>query len=120
MTIKVVACHLGASRDMIKEILKSDLSKRFGKPKLKHLQRIAIDEISVGRGHRDLTLVLDLDCAAIVPVGAGKDGEALKFCWKRRRSSGVRPAGGGSGCGQRIGLGRKGLARCRATLGTVF
>ncbi len=52
MTIKDVACHLGVSWDMIKEILKADLGKRFGKPKLKYLKRIAIDEISEGKGHR--------------------------------------------------------------------
>ena len=87
MTIKDVACHLGVSWDMIKEILKSDLGKRFGKPKLRHLKRIAIDEISVGKGHRYLTLVLDLDSGAIVPVGEGKDGAALNVFWKRRHSS---------------------------------
>ena len=87
MTIKDVACHLGVSWDMIKEILKTDLGKRFGKPKLKHLKRIAIDEISVGKGHRYLTLVLDLDSGAIVHVGEGKDGAALKAFWKRLHSS---------------------------------
>ena len=87
MTIKDVACHLGVSWDMIKEILKTDLGKRFGKPKLKHLKRIAIDEISVGKGHRYLTLVLDLDSGAIVHVGEGKDGAALKVFWKRLHSS---------------------------------
>jgi transposase len=35
--------------------------RRYAKPKLKHLRRIAIDEIAVAKGHRYLTVVLDLD-----------------------------------------------------------
>ena len=34
--------------------------------KLKKLKDIAIDEISVGKGHRYLTVVLDLDSGAVV------------------------------------------------------
>jgi len=48
MTIKDVACHLQISWDVIKEIQKRNLRRRFGKPKLKHLKQIAIDEISTG------------------------------------------------------------------------
>jgi transposase len=52
MTIKGVAQHLGIRWDVIKEIQKEDLQRRFGSPKLKHLRQIAIDEISIGKGHR--------------------------------------------------------------------
>src|SRR4051794_19349283 len=45
MTIRDVAKHLGVSWDRIKDIQKRDLSRRYAKPKLKHLRRIAIDEI---------------------------------------------------------------------------
>jgi hypothetical protein len=48
MTIRDVALHLGVSWDLVKEIVKDDLQKRFARPKLKHLRRIAIDEISIG------------------------------------------------------------------------
>ena len=51
--------------------------------KLKHLRQIAIDEISVGKGHKYLTLVLDLDTGAVVFVGKGKGADALKPFWKR-------------------------------------
>src|ERR1700737_4567377 len=61
MTIRDVARHLGVSWDVIKEIQKRDLSRRFAKPKLKHLRRLAIDEIAVAQGHRYLTGVMDLD-----------------------------------------------------------
>jgi transposase len=90
MTIKDVAKHLGISWDVIKEIQKTDLRRRFDKPKLKHLRQIAIDEISTAKGHRYLTIVLDLESGAVVHVGQGKGGEALKDFWIRLRRSGAK------------------------------
>jgi transposase len=90
MTIKDVARHLGISWDVIKEIQKRHLRRRFGKPKLKHLKQIAIDEISTGKGHRYVTIVMDLASGAVVHVGEGKGGDALKPFWKRLRASGAK------------------------------
>jgi transposase len=90
MTIQDVACHLGVGWDMVKDIQKEDLTRRFSKPRLIDVRRIAIDEISVGKGHRYLTLVLDLDSGAVVHVGQGKGGDALEAFWKRLRSSGAK------------------------------
>jgi transposase len=87
MTIRDVALHLGVGWDTIKEIQKRDLSRRYSKPKLKHLRRIAIDEIAVAKGHRYLTVVMDLESGAVVFVGDGKGADALKPFWKRLRPS---------------------------------
>ncbi len=87
MTIKDVARHLGVSWDVVKEIQKKYLQKRFAKPKLKHLTRIAIDEISTGKGHRYVTIVMDLKSGAVVYVGQGKGGDALTAFWRRLRAS---------------------------------
>ena len=85
MTILDVARHLGVSWDVVKDIQKRDLSRRYAKPKLKDLRQIAIDEIAVGKGHRYLTVVLDLKGGAVVFVGDGKGGDALKPFRKRLR-----------------------------------
>lgn len=61
------------------------MRRRFSKPKLSKLKRIAIDEISIGKGHRYLPVVLNLDSGAIVFVGEGKGAEALEPFWKRLR-----------------------------------
>ena len=90
MTIRDVAVHLGVGWDLVKDIQKRDLSRRYAKPKLKHLRRIAIDEISVAKGHRYLTVVMDLDSGAVVFVGDGKGADALKPFWKRLRPSGAK------------------------------
>jgi transposase len=83
MTIQDVARHLEVSWDVIKDIQRRDLEKRFARPRLKDLKRIAIDEISIGKGHRYLTVVLDLQTGAVVFVGDGKGAEALTPFWKR-------------------------------------
>jgi transposase len=87
MTIKDVARHLGVSWDVVKDIQKRYLSKRYAQPRLKDLQLIAIDEISIGRGHRYLTVVLDLISGAVVFVGDGKGTDALLPFWKKLKSS---------------------------------
>jgi transposase len=90
MTIRDVAAHLGVGWDLVKGIQKRDLSRRYARPKLKHLRRIAIDEIAVARGHRYMTVVMDLDSGAVVFVGDGKGADALKPFWRRLRPSGAK------------------------------
>jgi transposase len=90
MTIQDVARYLCTSEWVVRDIDKRWLGKRFARPKLKHLKRIAIDEIAVRKGHRYLTLVLDLDSGAVVFVGKGKGADALKPFWKRLKSSRAR------------------------------
>jgi len=87
MTIKDIAEHLEISWDVVKDIQKRYLMKRFDKPKLKNLRRIAIDEIAVKKGHKYLTIVMDLDTGAVVFVGDGKGADALTPFWKRLKSS---------------------------------
>lgn len=83
MTIRDVAEHLQVGWDLVKGIQKRSLSRRFRRVKLKHLRQIAIDEIAIGRGHRYLTVVLDLKSGAVVFVGEGKGADALQPFWKR-------------------------------------
>jgi len=77
MTILDVAKHLGVGWDLVKEIQKRNLGKKYAKPSLEKIERIAIDEICIGKGHRYLTVVLDLTTGAVVFVGEGKGADAL-------------------------------------------
>ena len=86
-TLSAVAQHLGVSWDVIKDIQKQYLRTHFAKPRLRDLKQIAIDEISIGRHHHYLTVVLDLQSGAVVFVGAGKGAEALTPFWKRLRAA---------------------------------
>jgi transposase len=87
MTIQDVARHLQVGWDLIKDIQKRDLYRRFRKPRLRKLKQIAIDEIAIGAGHRYLTVVLNLETGAVVFVGEGKGADALEPFWKRLRAS---------------------------------
>ncbi len=87
MTIKDVAEHLLLSWDTVKDIQAKHLKRKFGKPKLHKLKQIAIDEINIGKGHKYLTIVLDLLTGAVVFVGDGKGMDALRAFWKRLRRS---------------------------------
>lgn len=86
-TIQDAARHLDVSWDIIKDIQKRNLHRRFGKPKLKNLKEIAIDEIAIGKGHAYFTVVLDLRSGAVVYVGDGKGADALTAFWKRLRAA---------------------------------
>ena len=87
LPISDVAKLLKVSWGTIKDIEKDYLKKHFDKPKLKHLKRIAIDEIYLGKKTKYLTLVMDLVTGAVVYIGDGKGSDALKSFWKKLRIS---------------------------------
>lgn len=87
MTILDASRHLGVSWDVVKDIQQRYLSKHYAHPRLKELKRIAIDEISIGKGHRYLTVVLDLRSGAVVFVGDGKGADALFPFWRKLKSA---------------------------------
>ena len=90
MTIQDVAHHLGVSWDVVKDIQKRHLVRRFSRPKLGHLSCIAIDEIAVGKACRFVTVVLDLTSGAVVFVGEGKNARALDPFFKRLKRARAR------------------------------
>lgn len=82
-TIKDVAAIVGLGWDTVKEIEKRWLHQHFRLPRLRGVRHIAIDEIAIAKGHRYLTVVLDLDSGKVLFVGDGKGADALKPFWKR-------------------------------------
>lgn len=90
MTLKDVAMFLGIGWDCVKDILKRNLARRFARPALRQVRYLSIDEISVRKGHRYLTLVMDLDSGAVLFVGDGKGAKALEPFWAMLRRSRAR------------------------------
>jgi transposase len=86
-TTQLAAEHLGVSWDTVRDIEVRSLNRKYRKPRLKHLKRIAIDEIYLGKGMKYLTVVLDLDSGAIVFIGRGKGADSLLPFWKRLQGS---------------------------------
>lgn len=90
MNIKDVARHLGVSWTFVKNLQKEYLGKHYGRPNLKKVRYIGIDETAVGKGHKYFTIVLDLESGAVLFVGDGKSADALKPFWKRVKRAGVK------------------------------
>lgn len=76
--------------DVVKDILKRHLHRRFGKSSLAGLEYIATTEISVRKGHKYLTLVMDLRSGKVVFVGDGRGADSLKPFWERLKRSRAR------------------------------
>jgi transposase len=83
VTVQGVAGHLGVSWDVVKDIQKRYLGRKFGKSRLKDLRVIAIDEIYMCRRYRFRIPVMDLENGAVVFVAQGKGAAALDPFWKR-------------------------------------
>jgi len=85
-TVKAVAEHLGVAWSTVREIQYEHLKKKLRKRNVKDLRRIGIDELAIGKGHKYVTIVLDLDTGAIVFVGEGKGAESvIPFLRKLKR-----------------------------------
>lgn len=89
-TIKDVAWYLRVSWDTVKEIQKSYLKLHYSCPDIRNTRRIGIDEFSISKGNKYMTIVVDLDSGAIIHVGKGRDKNSLKLFWKRVRKLGVQ------------------------------
>lgn len=90
MTITAVAKHFNVHWELVKDLEKAHLKKKFKKVKLKNVRHIGIDEIHTGENiGKDgyLTIVRDLDSGATLFVGKGKNSECLdEFGKKLNRS----------------------------------
>jgi transposase len=90
MTLLDIAAWLDLSWGTVKEVVKRRLQKDYQRIGYKHVRRIGIDEIYLGRKDKFVTLVIDLDRGRIIWVGAGRGGSALREFWRRMKCSGAR------------------------------
>jgi transposase len=90
MTLADVARHLRVGWDLVKEIVRENLEKRARKRAWRNVKRIAIDEIAIRKGHRYMTVVLNLDTGEVLYAAEGKGKEALKAFFQRLRRAGAK------------------------------
>ena len=77
MTVSEVARHLGLNWKTVKDIDKHYLERDYGQPDLNGLRMLAVDEISMRKGHRSLTVVLDYLSGRVVFVGKDRKADTL-------------------------------------------
>ena len=78
LTVSDVARHLGLNWKTVKDIDKCYLEREYGQPDLNGLRILAVDEISIRKGHRYLTVVLDYLSGHVVFVGKDRKSKTLK------------------------------------------
>ena len=78
MTVSEVARHLDLDWKTVKNIDKYYLELDYGQPDLNGLSILAVDEISIRKGHRYLTVVLDYRSGRVVYVGKDRKAKTLE------------------------------------------
>ena len=87
LTIQDAVETFGVSWNTVCDLDLRRLKKR-ARPNLAGWKRLAIDENSLGKTHKYITVVLDLDTRAIVSVAKGRGQAALKgFCSRLKRAN---------------------------------
>lgn len=87
MTLSDVAQLTLLSWDTAKTIAKTHLAKEYGKPSLRSVRYLSIDEIHLGAKMRFFTIVIDLEDGRILWASPGKGKEALRGFWRRLRAA---------------------------------
>ena len=82
LTIQDAVAMFGVSWNTICEIDIRRL-KKLSRPGLSDLKRLAIDEIYLGKRHKFITLVVDLDTRAVISVGPGRGLAGLQGIFLR-------------------------------------
>ena len=78
MTVSEVARHLGLDWKTVKAIDRFYLQRRYGQLDYQGLRLLAVDEISIRKGQRYLTVVLDYLSGRVVFVGKERKAKTLE------------------------------------------
>ena len=93
MTVKDVSRALSVSWGLIKEIDKQGLRERYRQIDVKEVRYIAIDEFAIRKGHKYMTVVMDLERRRIIYVREGRSQESLVPFFRRLKRQGVNLMG---------------------------
>ena len=85
MTLSDVADLTRLSWDTVKAITKTHLAKDYGRPALRGVRYLGIDEIHLGKKVRFYTIVIDLEDGRILWAKPGRGKAALRAFWQRLR-----------------------------------
>jgi len=78
MTVSDVADHLDLNWKTVKAIDKQYLEQNYGQPDYDGIRTLAVDEISIRKGHRYLTVVLDYFTGRVLFVGKDRKAKTLE------------------------------------------
>lgn len=78
MTISGVARILGVGWDLVKDLHKEYLQKKYKRLPLTNLKCLAIDEFSIRKGRSYMTIFVDLESGRILHAIDGKSGQSIE------------------------------------------
>jgi transposase len=93
MTLSEVAELTLLSWDTVKTITKTHLAKDYGRPALRGVRYLGIDEIHLGKKTRFYTIVIDLEDGRILWAKPGRGKGALRAFWPRLGRAGAKTRG---------------------------
>jgi len=77
MSIKEIAEHLGLDWKTVKEIHKRSLQQKYSNQELGCPRILVVDEISIRKRHRYLTIIADWESGRVLGIGKGRSAESL-------------------------------------------
>jgi transposase len=83
MTVTDVARHFQLDWKTVKDIDKQYLEAHYGQPDLNEIHILAVDEISIRKGHSYLTVVLNYETGHVVYVGRHRKAKTLNGFFKQ-------------------------------------
>lgn len=83
MTVRDVARHLDLDWKTVKCADKLFLEARYGQPDVEGVRILAVDEISIRKGHRYLTVVLNYETGCVLYVGKDRKAKTLMRFFNR-------------------------------------
>jgi transposase len=83
MTVTDVARHFQLDWKTVKDIDKHYLEAQYGQPDYNGLRILAVDEISIRKGHSYLTVVLDYQTGRVIYVGRHRKAKTLNRFFKQ-------------------------------------
>lgn len=92
MTISGVAKTLGVCWDLVKDLHKAYLKRKYSTPPLKDLKYLGMDEFSIRKGRSYMSIFVDLESGRILHAIDGKSGQSIEPFLKvlKRRAPGLK------------------------------
>ncbi len=78
LPVKHVAEHYGLNRKTVRRIDKAYLTEALGPPELAGVEKIAMNEFAIQKGHRYATVVVEPDRKEVLWVGRGRSREDIR------------------------------------------
>jgi transposase len=93
MSVKEASLIVGLDWKTVKTIDKNSLREGLPDIRKAELKRIGVDEVAIGKGHRYITVVRDIDTSSVVWVGIGRKELSLDLFFAvlgREKSMGIK------------------------------